>query len=60
MQKLDLNYIYFLKKIRVNATESNSSGVVLQIDEMTFLPQELHSKLVAAGQCAIDNKKRNS
>ncbi|WP_191378768.1 hypothetical protein [uncultured Flavonifractor sp.] len=60
VQKLDLNYIYFLKKIRVNATESNSSGVVLQIDEMTFLPQELHSKLVAAGQCAIDNKKRNS
>ena len=56
VKKLDLDYIEYSKKMRVNATDTNEKGVFFQIDKMTFLPQELRAKLNDAGQRAEKDK----
>ena len=57
MKKLDLDYIGYSDKMRVNATGTNADGVFFQIDKMTFLPQELRAKLNDAGWRADKNKE---
>ena len=57
VKKLDLDYIGYSDKMRVNATGTNADGVFFQIDKMTFLPQELRAKLNDAGWRADKNKE---
>ena len=57
-KKLNLDYVGYSDTMRVRATGTNEKGIFFQIDEMTFLPQELRAKLDDAGHRAENAGKQ--